>query len=279
MTGNEVSAMSVDDIVAKALNEGADGGTYWGYVSHLQKLGTRAVFERAAALCSATGAPSRRLGLDILAQLGYEVGRPFVEQALPIAIELASDPELSVRVSAISALGKQWDVRALPTVLEHRLDADPDVRLAVAQAVPSVVSDPPEADAVASLLELMRDSACDVRDWATLGIGTLLEDVDGDDIRQALTERLDDPDGDTAGEALVGLARRRDPGIIERVRGLLAEPNVGNLTVEAAGELADPRLLPALERLRTTGWSQRDPRGRLLEPAIAACRSGKPAEQ
>jgi HEAT repeat protein len=278
MAGNELSAMSLDDIVARALKEDAQGDSYWGYVSDLQKRGTPEVFEQAAVLCSAPDARSRRLGLDILAQLGVEVGRSFTEQTLPIAKRLASDLEPSVCASAISALGRQWDIRALPTVLEHRLDVAPDVRLAVAQAVPNVVSDPPEAEAVAALLVLMRDPDSDVRDWATFGIGTLLK-VDGEDIRQALRDRLDDPGGDTAGEALVGLARRHDFGIVDRVRELLAESTVGNLVVEAAGELADSSLLPQLERLQAMGWSKQDPRGRLLEPAIAACRSGKPAEQ
>jgi HEAT repeat protein len=275
---NELSALSVENIVAKALGEDAESDAYWDYVRHLHKRGTLAVFERVAALCSSADSASRRLGLDIIAQLGYEVGRPFLERALPIAMRLASDPEPSVRASAIFALGHQWDARALPTLLEHQLDADPNVRWAVAQAIPNVTSTPPEAAAVDTLLALMRDTDSDVRDWATFGIGSQLE-VDGDEIRQALKERLDDPDGDTAGEALVGLARRRDMGIVERVRGLLTESTVGNLTVEAAGELADPRLLPDLERLQATGWSERDPRGSLLHAAIAACRSGLPAAQ
>jgi len=278
MASDELPAMSLDDIVAKALREDADGATYWDYVRELHKRGTQRIFERAVALCSATDAPSRRLGLDIIAQLGYESGRPFAEASLPVAMRLASDMDASVRVSALSVLGHQWDVRALPTLIEHRVDSDPNVRLALAQAIPSVASSPPETEAVATLLVLMRDTDSDVRDWATFGIGSLLE-VDGDDIGQSLRERLDDPDGDTAGEALVGLARRGDLGIVERLRGLLAAGTVGNLTVEAAGELADPSLLPELERLQATGWAARDPRGSLLETAMAACRSGKPAER
>lgn len=278
MAANELSAMNADEIMAKALREDADSDAYWEYVRELRKRGKQPVFERAAALCSTTDAPSRRLGLDILAQLGYEVGQPFHEQTLPIAMRLASDPNASVRASAVSALGHQWDVRALPTLLQRRFDSDPDVRWAVAQAIPNVTSSPPEAEAVAALLELMRDTDSDVRDWATFGIGSLLE-VDGDDIRQGLRDRLDDPDGDTAGEALVGLARRRDSGILERVRGLLSESTVGNLTVEAAAELADSTLLPELERLRATGWSARDPRGSLLETAIAASQRSILADQ
>ena len=48
---------------------------------------------------------------------------------------------------------------------------------------------------------------------------------------------------------------------------------------EAAGELADPRLIPALERLREAGWAASDPLGGILETAIGACRSGKPVSR
>ena len=268
-------AMDLDRLIAIALASDDEDDAYWDSVRELRKRGTREVFQRAAELCSAPDARSRELGLDILAQLGSDAERPFLEDVIRIATPLANDSDAIVRRSAISALGHQWDVRSLATLLQHQFDADANVRWAVAQAIPTVVSSPPEPSAVAALVTLMRDEDSDVRDWATFGIGSLL-DVDGNEIRQALTERLDDPDGDTAGEALVGLARRGDLGIVDRVNALLANPQIGNLIVEAAGELADPRLIPALERLREAGWAGSDPLGAILETAIGACRSGKP---
>jgi len=270
--------MDLDRLIAIALSADDEDDTYWDSVRELRKRGTHDVFQRAAELCSAPDARSRELGLDLLAQLGSEAERPFLEDVIRIATPLANDSDAVVRRSAISALGHQWDVRSLPTLLQRQFDADANVRWAVAQAIPNVVSAPPEPTAVAALMALMRDEDSDVRDWATFGIGSLL-DVDGNEIRQALTERLDDPDGDTAGEALVGLARRGDLGIVDRVNALLANRKVGNLIVEAAGELADPRLIPALERLREAGWAASDPLGGILETAIGACRSGKPVSR
>jgi hypothetical protein len=49
-----------------------------------------------------------------------------------------------------------------------------------------------------------------VRGWATFCLGSEL-DADGPAVREALLRRVDDPEGDAAGEALVGLARRGDP--------------------------------------------------------------------
>ncbi len=49
------------------------------------------------------------------------------------------------------------------------------------------------------------------------------------------------------------------------------EPEAGNLVVEAAAELADPRLHPALLALRERGWARDDPRPWWLDQAIKRC--------
>jgi len=85
-------------------------------------------------------------------------------------------------------------------------------------------------DAVKVLLELMRDDDERVRDWATTSIGGTIE-IDGGEIRDALLERISDPDAATRGEALAGLARRRDqrllPHLIAELEGLIASTNAG----------------------------------------------------
>jgi hypothetical protein len=47
--------------------------------------------------------------------------------------------------------------------------------------------------------------------------------------------------------------------------------------VEAAAELGDPRLHPALEQLRDDGWATRDPIPDVLDEALAACAPDGPA--
>ena len=60
-----------------------------------------------------------------------------------------------------------------------------------------------------------------------------------------------------------------DPGVIA---ARLDEPDVGNLYVEAAGELGDPKLLPQLRHLEATGWRYgNDPeRSASTHPSAAA---------
>jgi HEAT repeat protein len=118
----------------------------------------------------------------------------------------------------------------------------------------------------ASLLAMMRDADDGVRDWATFALA--VRDDDGEEVRQALLERADDPDFDTSSEAVWGLARRRDRRALRLLVAALESDIVGRLSVEAAACFARPELVAPLERLRE--WWDGDPA--LLEDALARCR-------
>jgi hypothetical protein len=102
-----------------------------------------------------------------------------------------------------------------------------------------------------------------------MGLGSQL-DVDTAVVRDALAARIDDSGGDTAGEALLGLARRRDRRALSPILTRLAA-TPGNLIVEAAAELGAPEALPSLRRLKATGWQDRDTHPTLLDDALRAC--------
>ena len=74
------------------------------------------------------------------------------------------------------------------------------------------------------------------------------------------------------GEALVGLARRRDDGIIEALIERLT-PDCHVYELDAAEALADPRLVTALEALAQGDTSpEEDPWRERLRAALDACR-------
>jgi hypothetical protein len=80
---------------------------------------------------------------------------------------------------------------------------------------------------------------------ATFGFGTLVE-ADTLETRDALYARAFDAHGDTRGEALVGLARRKDARVLEPLIRELDSDSVGRLAVEPAEAIGDPHLYPAL---------------------------------
>lgn len=241
----------------------------YAIVAELQSRTDRPAFEAACALTWSGHPGERMLGLDILGQLGFPAGRPFLEETLPVVLACCGDDRQQVLSSAITALGHLADPRGLPAALGHVTHPCEQVRLAVAFALPSVAGDPPADEAVDALIRLTRDQDPEIRDWAAMGLTSPFE-ADTEEVRNALADRLADKEGDIAGEALLGLAQRKDPRALGPLLAWL-DNDPGNLIVEAAGALGAAEALPALRRLESEGWPDRDRRPAVLDQAIQAC--------
>jgi HEAT repeat protein len=221
-----------------------DEGGPWEAVSKLQAIASdesegRAVFDRAVQWCRNNKPAKRRRGVDILAQLGKTEDHPEVvfagESYTVITSVLEDELDLEVIDSCLVALGHLGNPAADPLILEHRGNADPDVRFAVAFALSSFADEP---DAIRVLLELMDDPDPDVRDWATFGLG-VQGSADTPEIREALYLRLDDGNPDTREEAVAGLGKRKDLRVLPDLIELLQQEEVSYGVVEAACHLLD----------------------------------------
>ncbi len=216
-----------------------DEGGPWEAVSKLQAIASREVFDKAVQWCRHKQPARRRRGVDILAQLG----KTEEHQAVTFADEiykvitgvLEDELDLQVIDSCIVALGHLGNPAAIPLILDHRNNSDPDVRFAVAFALGSFADDPA---AIAALLKLMEDTDPDIRDWATFGLG-VQGSADTEEIREALVERLDDGNPDTREEAVAGLGKRKDLRVLPDLLDLLQEDEVSYGVVEAACNLLD----------------------------------------
>jgi HEAT repeat protein len=275
MATDDLDAIDVDELVAAALalDEGEAGDEhYWVRAAELHARGDRETFEAARELCGQESEAARILGVTILGQLGYGEGRPFADESLPIATALCGPGQpVDVVVAAVRAHGLLGHRRGAPAVLSRASDPDEDVRLAVAQSIAGVAGEAPGDDVITTVVALMADASPEVRGWATFCLGSEL-DVDGTAVREALYGRIGDPEGESSGEALVGLARRGDPRAVELVAARLHEP-LDPLVAEAAARLGDPSLVPALRALRDAGAE--DIEG-WLDIAIDACEGTPP---
>ncbi|MCI5158089.1 MAG: hypothetical protein D3906_06530 [Candidatus Electrothrix sp. AUS1_2] len=74
--------------------------------------------------------------------------------------------------------------------------------------------------------------------------------MDGPEISEALAAGLQDHEAEIRGEALVGLARRKDARAFPAIVKEWAAHDVSILSIEAAEELADPDLVPHLMNLQ-----------------------------
>jgi len=243
-----------------------DDEARWEYVLVLHGQPSREAFEGAVRLCQSGDLRDRCLGADVLGQLGTPL-MPFRAESVAVLRPMLRDSEACVVRCAVVALGHLQTPDAVADLMTLRAHPDPEVRHAVAFALMS--HDDPRA--VGVLVELSRDSDAMVRDWATFALGSL-HDADTRDVREALAARLEDPDGDTRIEALVGLASRRDARAVAPLSRALALPQPGHVVVDAARAMGSSDLLPTLLALRDAGWARNEVDRRLLDDAIAACR-------
>lgn len=259
--------LSDDDLVAHALGvhvlSGDDTEVYDACVAELQRRGTASIGDRALDLLADARPEARALGADVLGQ--FAAGTSLA----PLLALAQEEVDPLVLDSVVGALGQLGDEAALPTVLAAAADGSYRVRSAAAKALPRLAgeSTPTVNDPlVMALIALAVDEDQEVRNWAAFGLGSQL-DVDGLAIKDVLRRLLDDADEDTRAEAMVGLARRKDPGVIPVVAAALEAEAVGRLAVAAAEFLASPALLAGLRGL--AGWWDVDEE--LLAAATRAC--------
>ncbi len=256
---------STDELISFALSHSPtdeDGDPHWEVIRILHGRGTREVFDTATRLLTSACPMERALGVNIHAQLGYKQDKPFaVESVQLLANLLGTEENEDVIYDALIAFGHLHQLECLPSAVRFVGYPDDHIRYSVAYALAGL----DDERAIATLIALTDDTSALVRDWATFALGSQTE-WDSPELRAALWARTADVDDVTRGEALKGLVHRRDARAAEAIVAELDGPDPYLTAVEAAEILADPCVLPALERLRVRRPGDRD-----VESAIAAC--------
>lgn len=236
---------STAELVSIALRGDEEDESVWDAIHTLHWRGSREVLVAAERLVHSPLASERGRGADILGQLGLPE-RTFPEECFRLLVELLRrESEPTVLASAATALGHLREPRAVPELV--KLKAHP--RVEVRFGVVSGLTGQEHPEAIAALIELSGDPDEDIRNWATFELGDLI-DTDTPALRDALLRRLTDSNAEVRGEALLGLARRKDPRVLEPLLAALSAPSVLVLVVEAAMELEDRRVYPFLIGLR-----------------------------
>ena len=159
----------------------------WKCIMVLHRRGTVEVFTAATQLCHSEKPRERGIGADILAQAQApdEVLSSGRLKILHRMLRSESDP--GVLGSVLVAIGHAQDAedsRGLRRIAAFRRHPTEDVRFGVVMALLGREG----STSVATLIELSRDPATLVRDWATFGLGTQI-DLDTPRIRAALKEK------------------------------------------------------------------------------------------
>jgi HEAT repeat protein len=233
-----MSSQEIDRLFSQSLS-GNDDKLAWEAVSALRRIGTREVFDRAAAWCKSENPIQRARGASVLAQLGKTVehqSNSFPDDSyLAVSQMLSAENEVQPLSCAIHALGHLDNPAAISLISSYQRHPITEIRLAVACALSSFPNDP---ESIQALMALIRDVDDDVRDWAVFGLGNL-GIADSKEIRDALFARLSDSNKDVREEAMVGLAKRKDRRVLPALIAALMQPELDDpgatmMTIEAA---------------------------------------------
>jgi HEAT repeat protein len=269
MESVEKDERSTNEIIQTALTT-ENENVYWDLVNILRTRGGEEEFTAASKLCESQNSQGRTLGVNILAQIGTTKNKFRTIERGDIFLKLLSQEEKDRDVLAAIgyAFGYLNDARGILPLIELKNHADSDVRMGVVLGL----SCQEDESAIQALIELSADEDEDVRNWATFGLGSQIT-IDTQTIRNTLYKRIlsevgeDDTIAEIRGEALLGLAMRKDERVIELLIGELESGCVGKLSVEAALEIGDNRLYSSLVKLKD--WWDID--AELLQTAISKC--------
>ncbi|MEU3608315.1 ankyrin repeat domain-containing protein [Streptomyces sp. NPDC035033] len=207
-----------EELAARALRCGDPELDDWTTaVAELAGRADEETFVAAAGWCAYRDPLRQALGARVLGALPG-----FAASAVPVLRRLAGEagPGREPVLSVVTALGACADPAAVPELLAAAAHPDAEVRRAAAGALAGLVP-AGDMEALGVLLGLSRDGDARVRDWAVLALAELPDDIPL--VREALAERLADPDPETAAEAARGLAIRQDPRAVEALAAILAD--------------------------------------------------------
>jgi hypothetical protein len=244
-------------------------GGYWRLIRRMiQELDADVVLAAANEWCVSTDNDTRAAGLDVLGELADD-DEGLVGLLLEHVMRAAVSSDTGVRLAAAAALSYKDDDRVCTLQVGLLGDAQEVVGHEVLYSLPHDDDLPADHPVVHALLRAMEHPCDEVRDWATFALGTKSR-VDTPAVRDAFVRHLTDDGAETAGEAARALGARKDHRVLPFLMVQLSDPEAHYLFVDAARELADPRLLPPLRALADAGWSELF-WDCLLEDAITAC--------
>jgi HEAT repeat protein len=238
-----------DKLLSRLINNKTDKSR-WNNISVLRKRPSKELFAKCVELIKSNNPKIRKIGIDILAQLGLPP-RPFLNETLKIYFELLdteNDPD--VLMSLLYSIGHNNDKlenEQIEKICSFIVTKNSLINEGLAFALLGIDN----LNAIETLIKLSSDKLSHIRNWATFGLGTQIE-RNNKTIREALWERVNDKNQETKLEAIVGLAKRKDKRVNDIIRREIIGGEYGTLLFEAIIETQDKEFLPLLKQnLRT----------------------------
>lgn len=254
-------------------SDAEDDMEYWTPIKVLQhRLPT--IFSQVKVWGASEDAKAREIAANVLGHSLVE-DKAAVEEFVSYLLRML-EREASPRViaSICYALGHLHDSRSIGALRAFKDHPDSDVRHAVVFGLLGHE----DARAIGALIQLSADTDSEVRNWATFGLGSQI-DTNSLEVRDALAARLQEPDAEIRGEAIVGLARRGDLRTIEPLlrelgtesaqvlRDWVLVQDAAESVIEWAAKTRSQAWIPLLEKLKCLAIGDQQK----LDEVIGAC--------
>ncbi|MVO09989.1 hypothetical protein GOQ30_12530 [Flavobacterium sp. TP390] len=221
--------------------------TFWENIRELRNRPNKDVYDKAFKLASSEIEKEKIIGIYVLAQLGFD---PRFQQDKTVdlyfkLLENEKSPKvISAILSSISHNNENLNEKQILKLIEFKTHKFVNVKFELTLALSCLENE----NAIKTLIELSNDKDSDIRNWATFGIGTQLNN-DSKEIRNALWNRVTDNDEATKLEAISGLAKRKDKKVKNILKTELENIDQnGLLILESIEVFNDQDFIPLLEK-------------------------------
>jgi len=208
MTFKELEKLTTKQLIVRAYIE-EDEDRYMDYIHILRLRGNDEVFQLSKKLVYSKDSVNREIAASILSQFGYKT-RLYKGESVYLLSKLLADKNEDVICNTIYAFGHRKCTRYADKLASFGTSKSLQIKEALAFALGGYENQ----KSINTLILLMKDKNDDVRNWSTFSLAQITE-LNTKKIRDALFESLDDEESEVRGEALLGLALRKDERVIK----------------------------------------------------------------
>ena len=240
MTRKELEKLTTKQLILKAYHEENDD-TYMEYIHILRLRGNDEVFQLTKKLAYSKDSVYREIAASILSQFGYKI-KCYKGESVHLLSKLLHDKNEDVVCTTIYAFGHRKCTRQADKLASFVTSKSLQIKEALSFALGGYENQ----KCIDALIVLMQDKNYDVRNWSTFSLAQITE-TNTQSIRDALFKNLSDEESEVRGEALLGLALRKDERVKDAIIEELQKPFYGSWIFDAIEEMPDNRYLPYFE--------------------------------
>ena len=232
----ELKKLSTKQLILQAYRE-EDDDTYMGYIHLLRLRGNDETFHLTKKLAYSKDSTYREIAASILSQFGYKT-KLHKGESVYLLSKLLNDKDEDVICNTIYAFGHRKCTRYADKLASFVTSTSIEIK----EALAFTLGEYENQKCIDALIILMRDENYDVRNWATFSLAQINE-INTPSIRDALFKNLNDDETEVRGEALLGLALRKDERVKDTIIEDLQKPFYGSWIFDAILEMPDNKYL------------------------------------